>query len=463
MYSGYRLDGGSRKRLLQLVKPRYPHVLADHVTHSMRGEPAPDARHIEVLGHLHDDARGVQAAVVSVDGRLRRPDGRPYHVTISIDPSVGAKPEHANELVDQGYRKVGRPRVRLKGHSSMLGESIEAVLNGMRPDEILEYVMHGGNTPVRQHPGEKCCEHVLSHGSAQGPLYGCCQCGHQWVDPQRYAQSQAAQRAAGQLKEAAETCPHCGSRKFGIMPPDFETAKCDRCKRNFQMQDPPLPESEERERGCSWCPSPMPGSERYVLTARGAESVARKAGDEVKLCAPCATRALRRRHVVKAKPVQEASDDKTDRVLGLGKYARRLSPEEQRRQDAFMRDFQAGMHRPPAPPEARKSRSERPFRLVVQKTQLGKPGDVHEASPSRVARGRYYSYGKTAAAVRRAQERRPAPTVEYDVPCHVCGLPGPVYDGKVRAHGPGPNGSHLCSGSLQHVPERVGDASRDPA
>lgn len=28
-------------------------------------------------------------------------------------------------------------------------------------------------------------------------------------------------------------CPYCGSTKYGLMPPDFETAKCDKCGRNW--------------------------------------------------------------------------------------------------------------------------------------------------------------------------------------------------------------------------------------
>lgn len=387
MYSGYRLEGSSRKRLLQLVKPRYPHVLADHVTHSMRGEAAPDARHIEVLGHLHDDMRGVQVAVVSVDGRLRRPDGRPYHVTISIDPSVGAKPEHANELVDQGYRKIARPRVRLKGHSAMLGESIEAVLRGTRPDQVLE-----------------------------------------------------------QLLGESEACPHCGSSKFGIMPPDFETAKCGRCKRNFQMKSPPLPEG------------------LLDRIKQGAKNVAGDLGDLGRLLRPSSTKLLGKAGSVGRRPAVQESDDETDRILGLGKYARRLSPAEQRRQDALVRDFQAGNRRSPAPPEARKPRSERPFRLVVQKTRLGKPGDVLEARFGRPTR---VSYSQVAQAVRRTAEKRAAaagPKIEYDVRCHVCGHVGPVYDGKLGAHGPGPGNQPLCPGSLQRPLERIGDVSgKDPA
>lgn len=35
----------------------------------------------------------------------------------------------------------------------------------------------------------------------------------------------------------AKQCPHCGSKKFKLMPTDFETAKCSDCKKNFHYGD----------------------------------------------------------------------------------------------------------------------------------------------------------------------------------------------------------------------------------
>lgn len=33
-------------------------------------------------------------------------------------------------------------------------------------------------------------------------------------------------------------CPHCGSGEYGLMPTDFETAKCSKCGKNFDGEAP---------------------------------------------------------------------------------------------------------------------------------------------------------------------------------------------------------------------------------
>jgi DNA-directed RNA polymerase subunit RPC12/RpoP len=35
------------------------------------------------------------------------------------------------------------------------------------------------------------------------------------------------------VDSAAVKCPRCGSTKYGLMPTDFETAKCSKCGKNF--------------------------------------------------------------------------------------------------------------------------------------------------------------------------------------------------------------------------------------
>jgi len=43
------------------------------------------------------------------------------------------------------------------------------------------------------------------------------------------------------VAEARWRCPKCGGSKFGLMAPDFETAKCARCGKNSPAIDPPMP------------------------------------------------------------------------------------------------------------------------------------------------------------------------------------------------------------------------------
>jgi hypothetical protein len=38
-----------------------------------------------------------------------------------------------------------------------------------------------------------------------------------------------------------DQCPRCGSKDFGWMPADFETAKCNKCGKTWKGKNPPLP------------------------------------------------------------------------------------------------------------------------------------------------------------------------------------------------------------------------------
>ena len=109
-YHAYVLSPESRDSIIKNHPPAYPEVIAHHVTHAFgvkKGERTPDQpKNIEVIGHV-DDGNGVQAAVVKVDGREFRPDGKRYHVTISIDRKKGRKPVHSNDVISAlGYEKV---------------------------------------------------------------------------------------------------------------------------------------------------------------------------------------------------------------------------------------------------------------------------------------------------------------------------------------------------------------------
>lgn len=37
------------------------------------------------------------------------------------------------------------------------------------------------------------------------------------------------------VESAVKKCPHCGSTKYGLMPTDYETAKCSKCGKNFDI------------------------------------------------------------------------------------------------------------------------------------------------------------------------------------------------------------------------------------
>lgn len=103
-YSAYVLDANARSRLLKEYPPKYKDVLAHHVTEQFGiAKPAvvhPTAVHVKVIGYV-DDGNGVEAVVVDVDGKTTRKDGKPYHITLSIDRSSGRKPVDSNAVIKE--------------------------------------------------------------------------------------------------------------------------------------------------------------------------------------------------------------------------------------------------------------------------------------------------------------------------------------------------------------------------
>lgn len=114
-YEAFVLTEASRHQLLQLFPPKYPKVIAHHVTHRFGvqkvespydlvfyGTPRCD---LHVIGYTEED--GIEALVCTVDRGSRRPDGKTYHITWSLDPSKGKKPVDSNDMIARlGNRPV---------------------------------------------------------------------------------------------------------------------------------------------------------------------------------------------------------------------------------------------------------------------------------------------------------------------------------------------------------------------
>lgn len=107
---GWKLDGWQRGRLLERIVPRYPHVVADHVTLAAKvaaGTPLPDPVAARAVGQV-DDGRGVQALVVEIFGSTDRPGGGTYHITWSLGPSRQAK-ESNDVLAARSWQTFREP------------------------------------------------------------------------------------------------------------------------------------------------------------------------------------------------------------------------------------------------------------------------------------------------------------------------------------------------------------------
>ena len=99
--TGWKLDAASREFLLEIFPPRWPDLVADHVTLHPRATPSgplPSQRRAEVIGHA-DDGEGLEALVVAIDGSAARPDGSIFHITWSLDRKRARKPVESNALL----------------------------------------------------------------------------------------------------------------------------------------------------------------------------------------------------------------------------------------------------------------------------------------------------------------------------------------------------------------------------
>lgn len=109
MYTCYLLTDKSRNQLLEKFPPKYPNVICHHITLQFgapKGTPAPEApSSVKVIGYI-DDHKGLEALLVSVDGDTKRPDGKVFHITHSLDSMMGYKPVDSNTLIKESKNIV---------------------------------------------------------------------------------------------------------------------------------------------------------------------------------------------------------------------------------------------------------------------------------------------------------------------------------------------------------------------
>lgn len=110
--TGWKLEEEERRLLLERFPPRWPDVLADHITLDAQAsahDPLPVAWKAEIVGNISDGA-GLEAMVVAIDGTTARPDGSSYHITWSLDRSRGRKPVESNQVIAvRGWHPLVKP------------------------------------------------------------------------------------------------------------------------------------------------------------------------------------------------------------------------------------------------------------------------------------------------------------------------------------------------------------------
>ena len=110
MYTAYVLDDASRNKLAEKFPPQYEKFIGHHVTVMFgvpESSPAPAEAKLSVLGRV-DSGDGLEALVVTVDGNQKRPDGKTYHITWSLDPDK-YKPVDSNDLVTRKQFTLSQP------------------------------------------------------------------------------------------------------------------------------------------------------------------------------------------------------------------------------------------------------------------------------------------------------------------------------------------------------------------
>lgn len=110
-YEAFVLPAGVRSLMEQNYPPKFPEFIGHHITHVYGGPFNSEDQYgkafpFELVGYAMED--GLEAFVVSIgdQGTTRRPDGKLYHLTWSLDRSKGKKPVDSNILVAKGFGPV---------------------------------------------------------------------------------------------------------------------------------------------------------------------------------------------------------------------------------------------------------------------------------------------------------------------------------------------------------------------
>ena len=106
-YQQFVLDQASKAKLLRRFPPKFSQSIAHHITEHFdvpADSGTPNKPHtVKVVGYASDEY--LECVVCEVDGKLKAPDGRTYHVTLSLDPSH-RESNDSNKVIAQGWERV---------------------------------------------------------------------------------------------------------------------------------------------------------------------------------------------------------------------------------------------------------------------------------------------------------------------------------------------------------------------
>lgn len=117
LYVAYQIDEASREKLLSAFQPKYPDVIAHHITHKYGAGPEdvpPPPGKVRVVGY--HDSGAIQVLVVDVDGKRNQvtPPDTPkkfYHITLALDRAQGVSPSKSNAVLQKTASEQGEAAV----------------------------------------------------------------------------------------------------------------------------------------------------------------------------------------------------------------------------------------------------------------------------------------------------------------------------------------------------------------
>lgn len=126
-YNGWMLPDRERARVLAAFPPTYEVVKCSHITLEIDDETIPQDAEVVIVGHIYHD--GVEALVVTVDGTSTRPDGRTFHLTLSLAEGRASK-ESNDVLAAYPFEPVQPFPIETRGFLCRGGSYIITPLSG---------------------------------------------------------------------------------------------------------------------------------------------------------------------------------------------------------------------------------------------------------------------------------------------------------------------------------------------
>lgn len=115
-YLAYSLSPSSRNDILRHFPAKYPEIICQHVTYKFPAKSSdelpPAIKEAHVVGY-EDSGDGIETVVIEINGSTKRPDGKLFHITLSLDRSKGKKPVHSNDLVNKKFTPVTKFPIHL--------------------------------------------------------------------------------------------------------------------------------------------------------------------------------------------------------------------------------------------------------------------------------------------------------------------------------------------------------------